>query len=64
MLFEKLVIHKEGAVLFVDIASPPMNLLGQSWFAIWSRSFSTPRQTTRSGCSYSRAPTPTISFRT
>src|SRR5499426_361330 len=28
MLFEKLVVHNEGAVLFVDIAVPPMNLLG------------------------------------
>ena len=25
---EKLSVGKEGAVLFVDIAAPPMNLLG------------------------------------
>jgi enoyl-CoA hydratase/carnithine racemase len=28
MLFETLKVRKEGAVLFVDIAAPPMNLLG------------------------------------
>ena len=28
MKFEKLVVHKEGSVLFVVIACPPMNLLG------------------------------------
>ena len=26
--FETLKVRKEGAVLFVDIAAPPMNLLG------------------------------------
>ena len=28
MVFEKLIVHNEGAVLFVEIAAPPMNLLG------------------------------------
>jgi enoyl-CoA hydratase/carnithine racemase len=28
MLFDKLIVHKQGAVLFVEIAAPPMNLLG------------------------------------
>ena len=28
MIFEKLNIYKEGAVLFAEIAAPPMNLLG------------------------------------
>ena len=28
MVFETLKVSKEGAVLFVEIASPPMNLLG------------------------------------
>jgi 1,4-dihydroxy-2-naphthoyl-CoA synthase len=28
MVFETLKVHKEGAVLFADIAAPPMNLLG------------------------------------
>ena len=28
MVFETLKVRKEGAVLFADIAAPPMNLLG------------------------------------
>ena len=28
VVFETLTVHKEGAVLFADIAAPPMNLLG------------------------------------
>ena len=28
MVFDTLAIHKEGAALFVEIAAPPMNLLG------------------------------------
>jgi len=28
MVFETLIVRKEGAVLFVEIAAPPMNLLG------------------------------------
>src|SRR5262249_49740097 len=28
MVFETLVVRKEGAVLFAEIAAPPMNLLG------------------------------------
>jgi hypothetical protein len=28
MLFETLKASKEGAVLFIEIAAPPMNLLG------------------------------------
>jgi hypothetical protein len=28
MVFETLTVRKEGAVLFADIAAPPMNLLG------------------------------------
>src|SRR5262245_46281157 len=28
MVFETLKVSREGAVLFVDIAAPPMNLLG------------------------------------
>ena len=28
MVFETLAIRKEGAALFVEIAAPPMNLLG------------------------------------
>ena len=60
LVFETLNVHQEGVVLFVEIAVPPMNLLGQNWFAIWSPSFRKPRPTSRA-CSFSRAPTPTIS---
>lgn len=28
MVFETLAVRREGAVLFVDITAPPMNLLG------------------------------------
>ena len=28
MIFDTLLVRREGAVLFVDIAAPPMNLLG------------------------------------
>jgi hypothetical protein len=28
MDFETLIVRKDGAILFVDIAAPPMNLLG------------------------------------
>jgi hypothetical protein len=28
LVFETLVVQNEGPVLFVDIAAPPMNLLG------------------------------------
>ena len=28
MVFEKLKVYEEGAVLFAEIAAPPMNLLG------------------------------------
>jgi len=28
MVFEALKVRREGGVLFVDIAAPPMNLLG------------------------------------
>src|ERR1041385_6986039 len=28
LVFETLTVRREGAVLFVDIAAPPMNLLG------------------------------------
>ena len=28
MAFETLTVHQEGSVLFVDIAAPPLNLLG------------------------------------
>jgi hypothetical protein len=28
MDFETLIVRKDGGVLFVDIAAPPMNLLG------------------------------------
>jgi enoyl-CoA hydratase/carnithine racemase len=28
MNLETLIVHKDGAVLFVDISAPPMNLLG------------------------------------
>ena len=28
MVFETLTVRKEGAVLFAEIAAPPMNLLG------------------------------------
>ena len=64
MVFETLKVREEGAVLFAEIAAPPMNLLGPNWSAIWSRSFSKPRPTTPSRCSCSRAPTPTTSFPT
>jgi hypothetical protein len=44
MVFEPLMVSKEGAVLFVKIAASPMNPLGP-WSAIWSLSFSKPRRT-------------------
>ena len=28
LVFETLIVQNEGPVLFVDIAAPPMNLLG------------------------------------
>ena len=28
IVFETLTVHKEGGVLFVEMKSPPMNLLG------------------------------------
>ena len=41
MVSEKLIAHNEGAVLFAEIAAPPMNLPGpELWFTIWSPSFS------------------------
>jgi hypothetical protein len=64
MDFETLTVRKEGAVLFAEIAAPPMNLLGPELSAIWSLSFSEPKPTTPSRCSCSRAPTATISFPT
>ncbi len=34
--FETLGLRREGAVQFVDLATPPMNLPGPRWSAIWS----------------------------
>ena len=35
MNFETLSVRKERAVLFADIAAPPMNLLGPRMLASW-----------------------------
>ena len=61
MVFETLAIRKEGAAVFVEIAAPPMNLLGPDSSAIWPPSFNKLRPTIPSGCSYSRVLTGTIS---
>jgi len=45
MVFETLRVSKEGAVLFAEIAAPPMNLMGPPWCATWFPSFSKPRPT-------------------
>ena len=63
-VFKTLTLRKEGAVLFAEIAAPPMNLLGPSWSAIWFPSFSEPKLTKLSRCSCSRALIPTTSFPT
>lgn len=62
MNFETLETKREGAVLFVEIAAPTMNLLVRNWFVIWSPSFSSPRLMMHSESWCSRVPTRTISF--
>jgi hypothetical protein len=54
MPYQTLAISQEGAAMFVDIAAPPMNLLGRNWSAIWSLSFSRLKPTNPSGCSSSK----------
>jgi len=61
MVFETLSARKEGAVLFVEIGAPPMNLLGPELVRDLVSSFKGPRPTTQSRCSCSRAPTATTS---
>jgi hypothetical protein len=36
MAFETLTVRDEGSVLLVEIAAPPMNLLGPEPSGIWS----------------------------
>ena len=63
-VFKTLTVRKEGAVLFVEIMAPPMNLLGPELvrdlvsLIQWAEADQTSR------CSFSRALTPTISFPT
>jgi hypothetical protein len=59
--FETLTIRQEGGVLFAEIAAPPMNLLGPELVRDLVSLIGAPRPTTRSGCSCSRAPIPSIS---
>jgi hypothetical protein len=61
-VFTTLTVHKEGAVLFADIAALPMNLLGPELVRDLVPLFSGPKSTKLSSCSFSRALTPTISF--
>ena len=66
MDFETLTVRQEGAVLFVDIAAPPMNLLGpQAGPRIPVSLYSASRgRRLPSRCSCSRALTPTTLFLT
>ena len=63
-VFKTLTVRKEWAVLFVEIMAPPMNFLGpelvRDLVSLIQRAEAD--QTFR--CSFSRALTPTISFRT
>ena len=36
MVFETLSVREQGAVLFANIAAPPMNLLGTELIRTWS----------------------------
>ena len=64
MVFEKLIVHNDGAILFVEIAAPPMNLLGPELVRDLVSLLQKAEAETPSGCSCSRARTQTISFRT
>jgi hypothetical protein len=55
--FETLMVGREGPVLFVDISAPPMNLLGPEVVRDLVSLFRAPKQTMRSRCSCSGAPT-------
>ena len=37
MIFNTLLVRREGAVLFVDIAAPPVNLLGPDLVSLISK---------------------------
>lgn len=62
MVFETLKVSEEGAVLFVEIAAPPMNVLGPELVRDLVSLIQRAEGTRPSGCSCSRAPIPTISF--
>ncbi len=65
MIFETLKPRSEGAVLFVDIEAPPMNLLGPELVRdLVSLIRGKPRPTAASGYSSSKVRTPTISSHT
>ena len=54
-------LSQEGGVLFAEIAAPPMNLLGPELVRDLVSLIQRAEADERSGCSCSRAPTPTIS---
>jgi len=64
MVFETLIVRKEGAVLFVEIAAPPMNLLGPELVRDLVSLIQQAEADDASKFSCSRAPTQTISFPT
>ena len=64
MVFETLKVSKEGAILFVEIAAPPMNLLGPELVRDLVSLIHRAEGDEAVRVSSSRAPTPTISFPT
>ena len=59
--FERLIARQEGGVLFVEIASPPMNLLGPELVRDLVSLIQHAEADDASGCSCSRAPIRTTS---
>ncbi len=63
-VLKMLAVRKEGAVLFAEIAAPPINLLGPELVRDLVSLIQRAKPTKLSRCWSSRAPTPTISFPT
>ena len=61
MNLETLNVGSEGAVLLVEIAAPPMNLLGPELVRDLVSLIIRPRPTAPAKCSFSAAPTPSTS---
>jgi hypothetical protein len=64
MKLETIKVRQEGAVLFAEISSPPMNLLGPELVRDLVSLIQWRSLTRRSRYSSSKAPTTTISFLT